>query len=504
MPDNTPTITEIEGRNIDPELGSGNPAVVYDDRQLLNILNQNAQFKAANDWRKYQQFLGDYEAKLKTQQDIADLAVADSDREWLKKESVSLFKDALSDPYKIYSPEFNSKLANIKANATSSKQARDFAEKNAQWIAIHPEFNTEENRAKIADFIDGQTVETGGRKFFTLDAPDVFDYIGFTGDLKKDPSVMQTINESRVSPDKSLIFERQDTKYLRDPYLRLSEVSYDTNPKVKRYAQKLFDGLSDVQKRKIGDPKALWLQLSGKAFGSDTDILQQGKEQIQPNSNYLKPQVLAEDIRHNKAGEAIQRAKIDQDEKEMNARIEAAKDKLKKDGIAELPFTPLPSILTSIGSYNKKVPLSSLPISMIAAINPNLIDEKGQLKKKNENDSKTEKIEVAIGKDKDGLDKVFVYNDGSKSVVPQINESQLKSNAESWLATAAKERKGQEVYGYIDELYQKAKGTANKPTPKQAAIEVRGEELIFNGNKYTLKEVQEAGYTDFEDFKKNN
>ena len=311
MPDNTPTITEIEGRNIDPELGSGNPAVVYDDRQLLNILNQNAQFKAANDWRKYQQFLGDYEAKLKTQQDIADLAVADSDREWLKKESVSLFKDALSDPYKIYSPEFNSKLANIKANATSSKQARDFAEKNAQWIAIHPEFNTEENKAKIADFIDGQTVETGGRKFFTLDAPDVFDYIGFTGDLKKDPSVMQTINESRVSPDKSLIYERQDTKYLRDPYLRLSEVSYDTNPKVKRYAQKLFDGLSDAQKRKIGDPKALWLQLSGKAFGSDTDILQQGKEQIQPNTNYLKPQQLAEQIRANKADEAIKWGELD-------------------------------------------------------------------------------------------------------------------------------------------------------------------------------------------------
>jgi len=72
-------------------------------------LNIDAQFKARNDWNKYQQFLGDYETRVKTQQDIADMAVADSDRDWLKKESVSLFKDALSDPYKIYSPEFNIK-----------------------------------------------------------------------------------------------------------------------------------------------------------------------------------------------------------------------------------------------------------------------------------------------------------------------------------------------------------------------------------------------------------
>jgi len=246
--------------------------------------------------------------------------------------------------------------------------------------------------------------------------------------------------------------------------------------------------------------------LAGKAFGSDKDILQQGKEQIQPNTNYLKPQQLAAQVADDKNKNALGWARLKLEEKELDGKLAAAKEKLTKTGIAELPFTPLPSILTSVGAYNKKVPLSSLPISMIAAINPNLIDEKGQLKSKNENGNKTANIEVAVGKDKDGLDNVFIYNDGNKQkITPQVNESQLKSNAESWLATAAKERKSQEVYGYIDELYQKAKGTEKSSAAKNApVIEIKDETLIFNGNKYTLKEVQEAGYKDFEDFKKNN
>lgn len=478
MADNTPSIQEIEGRVIDPELGTGEPAVINDNGQLLNILNQNAQFKAANDWRKYQQFLGDYEQKLKTQQDIADLSVADSDRDWLKKESVSLFKDALSDPYKIYSPEFNSKLANIKANAVSSKQARDFAEKNAQWITLHPEFNTDENKAKIADFIDGQTVEKGGRKFFTLDAPDVFDYMGFTGDLKKDPSVMQTINESRVSPDKSLIYERQDTKYLRDPYLRLSEVSYETNPKVKRYAQRLFDGLSEIQKKQIGDPKTLWLQLAGKAFGSDKDILQQGKEQIQPNSNYLDPQRLAEEIRHNKAAEAISR--------ESNTVSKKGEPNIKDN-----EMNPFASILTGAGGYSNIVLLEDLPASQVAAIKPSYIDKEGKLI------NSAKGLKISVGKS-NGEDVVYLYD--KKGRIEPINKSKLISNAQSWLAINAKEMKGQEVYGYDIDLYNKLTGAPKRPNP----IEIKEDKLIFNGNEYTLKEVQDAGYKDFEDFKKNN
>ena len=89
MADITPSLQEIEKVNTDPELGTGEPAVVYNNAPLINQLNQNAQLNQANQWRRYTQFLNDYQERLKTRQDIADIQVADSDRDYLKKQENS-------------------------------------------------------------------------------------------------------------------------------------------------------------------------------------------------------------------------------------------------------------------------------------------------------------------------------------------------------------------------------------------------------------------------------
>lgn len=130
--------------------------------------------------------------------------------------------------------------------------------------------------------------------------------------------------------------------------------------------------------------------------------------------------------------------------------------------VPELPMTPLPSILTGIGKYNKQVSVSSLPVSQIAAINPKWLDEKGNL------DPNFSDIKISVGKLDEGGDGIFVFKKGKNKskydYVESFNESKLKSNAETWLATYAKERKGQEVYGYVQDLYDKAKGV--KPIMK--------------------------------------
>lgn len=493
-----PTLKEIESARIDPEIATGQPAVVYDNTDLLKSINQNAQFKAQNDWRKYQQFLGDYQNRLQNQQEIADKQVADADRDYLKEQSVDLFADALKDPTKIYSPEFNNKLASIRAEATSSKAARDFAEANAQFIVQHPEFNTDENKAKIDDYLHNQTVKSGGRKMFTLDVPDVFDNIKYFDTLKD--QTKQTVDASYVSPDQQFIHERQDTKYGYKPFVELVKLGYESNPKIQKRAQKDFEALPEQVKANFEDAKDYWINFGSKHFGGYDDITMQGKENITPNSNYLEGAKLAETIRENKDQSAIGWANV----AARNKEIDAAKAKIAKGEAVELPFSPLPAMLTSVGEYNKKVGLSSLPISMVAAINPNWVDEKGQLREKitDENGRKIpiSKVTVSIGKSKNG-DGVYAYGVGRPTV---INESQLKSNAESWLATTAKERKGQEVYGYIDDLYQKAKGTGSGQSKVVTPIEIKDNSLIFKGNKYTLEEVKEAGYKDFEDFKNNN
>lgn len=458
-----PTLKEIEQARIDPEIGSGEPAVVYDNSQLLQSINQNAQFKAQNDWRKYQQFLGDYQERLKNQQEIADKQVADSDRDYLKEQSANLFADALKDPTKIYSPEFNNKLASIRTDAVSSKAARDFAEQNAQFIVQHPEFNTDENKKKIDDYLHGQTVQNGGRKMFTLDVPDVFDNIGYFDALKK--STGQTIDASQISPDKQFITERQDTKYGYKPFLEQVKLGYDSNPKIQKRAKSMFDSLPPETKANFEDAKDFWVNFASKHFGSYDDIIEQGKSNIKPNSNYLEGAKVGETQRHNKDEEALGWANV----AARNAEIQAAKDKIKNGGAVELPFTPLPALLTAVGGYDKKVKLTDLPVSMVAAINPNWIDAKGQLKETIlDEDGKTKKplssITISVDKGKDG-DNVYISAGKLSSFV---NESKLKSNAESWLATYAKERKGQEVYGKIDDLYQTAKETG---VPKQSLKE---------------------------------
>jgi hypothetical protein len=443
-----PTLKDIEQVNVDPQLGGGVPSVVNDSTELTRTLNQNAQFNANNDWRKYQQFLGDYEDRLKTQQVIADKDVADSDRDYLKQQSVDIFKDALKDPYAIYSPEFNNKLAGLRAEAVSSKQARDYAEKNATFLVTHPQINTQENKDKITDFLEGQTVKDGGRKIFTLDIPNALDIEAMFGNIMKDPSIYSKTSVEAPTPTGEFTETTATETYKRKPFIEKA-VSLLSVPEVNRYAKSRYNELTDELKAQFPKLEDFWREFAAKHFNSDKDIVTVSKK-LDPNANYLKAAKLAQDERD---------ALRDDKTKRYIAGLRKYGEG-KDEKAPELPFTPLPSILANVGGYNVKKKLTDLPISQVAAINPNWVDKNNLL-----NDDYKE-LSISVGKNKEGNYGVYVYGDktGDNSNEGKlINESQLKSNAESWLATNAKERKGQEVYGYIYDLYSKAKGTEGKP-----------------------------------------
>ena len=283
-----PSLSEIENVAIDAQRGSGEPATIIDNTKLLDILNQNAIQNANNDWVRYNRFLTDYETRIKSAQDIMDKEVADSDREYLKKRTVDILKTALDDPYKIYSPEFNNGLAQVRADATSSKMARDFAEKNLSFLATTPTLNTEENKAKVLDYLDRQTVEKGGRKTFTLDMPDMFNRGEYFKLLRDDPRVKELINANRIDEPNQRYYKRQDTKYKRDPYLQLISLGYDSNPKIQKTAKAEFEALDPSLKSQFKDPKDYWVQLGGKHFGSDKDVIEQGKEDMEELDNWYK------------------------------------------------------------------------------------------------------------------------------------------------------------------------------------------------------------------------
>lgn len=495
-----PSVSEILNVNADPERGTGEPAVVYDNSQVLNLLNQNARANQENQWRRYTRFLDDYQNRLKTRQDIAELNVADSDREYLKQQATDLFKTALDNPTAIYSPEFNNKLGQIKSDATSSKLARDFAEKNLQWMAIHPELNTEENKAKVLDYIDGQTVEGGGRATFTLDLPDIFDTQKYFGELRKDPRVIEMINANRVDPKQELIYQRQDKKYKYKPFLELVKMGYDSTPQIRTKAEKDFNALPPEVKRNFEDAKDYWVNFGSKHFGSPgfDDIIEQGEEIIKP---YNAPGEKAERaFKWAKLNEDARQANMDDATKRYIAQLND-NDKGSKAVLPELPVSPLPAIFGTIGKENTLFSVKDLPISQIAAINPAWIKKDSNGKLTEQITSDAEDLKISVGKNKDGNYGVYVFDEKGKRAEEFegkiINEDRLKSNAESWLATYAKERKGQDVYATLRPLFEqfKLKDAAANVTIEEQSLPIvssqaeydklkSGQVYIENGFKY--------------------
>lgn len=123
--------------------------------------------------------------------------------------------------------------------------------------------------------------------------------------------------------------------------------------------------------------------------------------------------------------------------------------------VSEQPYNPLASIIASIGSLNKGVPLSDLSQAQIAAINPNYLDEDGKVK------SEFANKQISVGVGNDGNFTLFELGEGGTVKdrrVKGLNESKLLSNAASWLSTGAKERKGQDAYLFDEKIFISAIG----------------------------------------------
>ena len=53
----TPSLSEIANIKLDAETSGVAPRTVIDHSKLVNALNENARFKATQDWNKYTTFL---------------------------------------------------------------------------------------------------------------------------------------------------------------------------------------------------------------------------------------------------------------------------------------------------------------------------------------------------------------------------------------------------------------------------------------------------------------
>jgi hypothetical protein len=172
-----PTIQDIMGIRADPELGTGNAAVVYDSKDLVHTLNQAAQQKAENDWRKYNMFMTNLKEVYKDLDEIAKQPVLTEDRDKLKNTMAEIVKGISSDPRGFFSggPKYQEtlgKLTQLQSETTESKQNNLYDAAHRQYFYANPELDTPENRAAVDAYRKGQL---GARAPYMLKLPGIFD-----------------------------------------------------------------------------------------------------------------------------------------------------------------------------------------------------------------------------------------------------------------------------------------------------------------------------------------
>ena len=192
-----PTIQDIVGMRPDPELGTGTPAVVYDSKDLVHTLNQAAQQKAENDWRKYNMFMTNLKEVYKDLDEIAKQPVLTEDRDKLKKTMAEIVKGISSDPRGFFSggPKYQEtlgKLTQLQSETTESKQNNLYDAAHRQYFYANPELDTPDNRALVDSYRKGQL---GARSPYMLKLPGIFDPKVLSDQLKLS-SMSETATET--------------------------------------------------------------------------------------------------------------------------------------------------------------------------------------------------------------------------------------------------------------------------------------------------------------------
>lgn len=307
-----PTLNELIeiGRRADPELGTGTPAVVYDDRELIRTLNNAAQYKAENDWRKYNAFMGNLKDVYKDLNKISEMQVMTKDRDILKKQMGEIVAGISKDPRGFFGggakyQETLSKIAKLQSDATESKANNLYDFAHRQYFYRNPEIDTPENRA----LIDGYALQPlGARNPYLLQLPGMYD------GGKMAEYINQLVKTSNTKPeggeDSPFIDEVTTISYDPDKYRtiaeKLFEMPNERGQSLRQTMQKRFDMLPPDLKQAYGksdDPvKSFYLEdIMSRIMPGSSSV------QRKSNPNYLERQRLAEQTRHNKAQEWLAR-----------------------------------------------------------------------------------------------------------------------------------------------------------------------------------------------------
>ncbi len=309
-----PGLSEVLNMKVDPELGSGTPAVVIDHREAIRNLNQAAQTKAQYDWAKFQNFqkqLGDTLADVNK---VQELDVMAEDRPALHEDRTKLFDliyknpGAFSgkDPEKF--AEIQSMYGQLLGKATESKSFNAYDKAMRGYIAQNPELSTDENKAVI----DAErSKKLGERKPYNISMPPIFDANAYTKDL------LTQATEGPLKESTPVDFDKTGKEIVGDKYIKeisTTKVNYKTfidkwdnsllvqddkgGKPIQKWAEKRYKELPESVRKNVTLDQ-YWHKLGEESFGNKDakgvtqDILKKTEGELKANPNYIDPRELA-------------------------------------------------------------------------------------------------------------------------------------------------------------------------------------------------------------------
>lgn len=313
---NEPSLSELSNMPNDPELGTGTPAVVYNNKDYYNQLHQTAEFHAKNDMMKYQLLLQNKKDLYKRGEDIAKAEVDPNDKEALQQKLTDIFDKIAENPKALFggadTDGIQAQLNSVTTDAVKSKQKYDFNKSMTNHIITSPSFNTDENRALIKQSEDTPLDEW---QPYTLQADPTLDIKGYLGNVigsDKDPNNLaySKTSQNKFTPNQEFYYPETTEQFKIEPVLKRVDASLLV-PKVKRAFESYYKGLSPEEKAKYEADGGGGLNKFARDWtlanlGTDKDITRVSQGRQYPNPFALENKRAA-----TKAGELKLKYKFD-------------------------------------------------------------------------------------------------------------------------------------------------------------------------------------------------
>lgn len=220
------SLNDIINIERDPGGGQTSPRAKWDTGPLVQALNQSAQFKAENDWRKYTTFLGELKNTYKELGEIQGLETAQADKPYLQKKAADIFQEIGDDPKAFFggkSADVEKKIGKLRSESTQSVQDKVYDDAHRKYMETDATLQTEENKA----ILDGYFKQPlGQRKPYMLQLPALYNPQAIAEQINA--VIPHKFSDTGLSTDGKFINTVSGTRYDEKDFKTLSDQMFNT------------------------------------------------------------------------------------------------------------------------------------------------------------------------------------------------------------------------------------------------------------------------------------